>query len=77
MESVVRLLAECFEIREPEAVALMFRVHQEGWAVVRTCPASEARACLEVGRARARAAVMPLRITWRPHAREPERDDDA
>ena len=68
MEFVVQVLHECFAIPADEARSVMLRVHEgRGSAVVRTCPATEARWRVEKGRAHAQRAGMPLRISWRPH----------
>lgn len=77
MEVVVQLLGDCFAIGETEAIAFMLRVHKNGSTVVKICPASEARTSIEKGRAKARTAAIPLRISWRPHTprSEPDQDD--
>lgn len=66
MEFVVQVLHQCFAVPADEAASVMLRIHEGGGsAVVRTCPAVEARWRLEKARARALEAGMPLRISWR------------
>ncbi|MDB4937551.1 MAG: clpS [Labilithrix sp.] len=75
MEFVIDVLGRCFAISPPDSTRSMLVVHQNGAAVVKTCAATEARWRIEKGRAFARAAEMPLRITWRRVAAdEPDRD---
>ncbi len=75
MEFVIEVLQRSFDLPASHAMHLMLSVHHGGMKVVKTCPAQEARQQIDDARAAARAAGMPLRITWRRKtSAEPERD---
>ena len=63
MEGVLRVLVECFEMDEIEALHVMVTVHHVGQATVRRYPEAEARLLAERALALARELGMPLRIT--------------
>ena len=68
MEFVIDTLGYCFDIEPADAAKLMLNIHAHGSGVVAVLPAVDARERVERGRAHARRAGMPLRITWRRHS---------
>lgn len=63
MEGVIRVLVECFEMEQIEALHVMVTVHHVGQATVRHYPEEEARLVAERALTLARSLGMPLRIT--------------
>lgn len=63
MEGVLRVLMECFEMEQIEALHVMVTVHHVGQMTVRHYPEEEARLLTERALTLARSLDMPLRIT--------------
>ena len=71
MDFVVELLMRIYHHAEPEAVALMLKVHHEGQAIVGVYPREIAETKVEHTHRASRAAGHPLRCLM-----EPEETDD-
>jgi ATP-dependent Clp protease adaptor protein ClpS len=66
MDFVVLVLVQAF-LKEPqEAVDLMFKVHEQGFAIVAVMPLEEAEFRVDKAHSMARTAGYPLTFTYEP-----------